>query len=84
MGARGVASHGELDLSDRGGGDLPEAVGRGGTWLAEGLDGGRLKGRRRLARDRSERGAIVGRSSGSQLADRRRARGSCPRWLGDG
>jgi hypothetical protein len=30
-GARGTASHGELNLSDRGGGNLPEVAGRGGT-----------------------------------------------------
>jgi hypothetical protein len=71
MGARGAASYGELDLSDRGGGDLPEAAGRGCTRSAEGLDGGRPKGWRREARDRSERGPVVGRFSGSQLADRR-------------
>jgi hypothetical protein len=71
MGARGVASHGELDLSDGGGGDLPEAAGRGGTRSAEGLDGGRPKGWRRDARDRLEREPVVARFSGSQLADQR-------------
>jgi hypothetical protein len=84
MGARGAALHGGLDLSDGGGGDLPNVAGHGGTWSAEGLDGGRLKGRRREARDRSERGPVVGRSLGSQLANRRRAEDSCPRWLSDG
>jgi hypothetical protein len=39
-GARGAALHGELDLSDGGGGDLPEAPGRDSTWSAEGLDDG--------------------------------------------
>jgi hypothetical protein len=43
MGARGAASHGELDLSD-GGGDLLEAAGHGGTGSTEGLDGGRPMG----------------------------------------
>jgi hypothetical protein len=76
MGARGTASHGELDLSDGGGGDLLEVAGRGGTWSAEGLDGGRLMGQWREARDRSERGPVVRRSSGSPLADRRKVRGS--------
>jgi hypothetical protein len=44
MGARGTASHGELDLSDGGGGDLLEVAGRGGTRSAEGLDSGRPMG----------------------------------------
>jgi hypothetical protein len=83
-GSRGAASHGELDLSDGGVGDLTEVAARGGTRSAEGLDGGSPKGWRREARDRSERGSVVGRSSGSQLANRRRAEGSCPRRLGDG
>jgi hypothetical protein len=48
-----------------------------------GLDGGRLKGWRREARVRTERGAIVRRSWGSQLADRRRAGGSCLLRFGD-
>jgi hypothetical protein len=84
MGARRATSHGELNLSDGGGGDIPEAAGPGGTLSAEGLDGGRPKGRLREARDRLERGSVVRHSSGSQLAVRRRARGSCPRWLDDG
>jgi hypothetical protein len=67
----GLPRMGELDLSDGGGGDLLDAAGQGGTWSAEGLDGVRPKGRQREARDRSERGSVVGRSSGSQLADRR-------------
>jgi hypothetical protein len=71
MGARGAASHGELDLSDGGGGDLPKVASRDGTRLAEGLNGGRPKGHRREARGRLERGPVVGRSSGSQLADQR-------------
>jgi hypothetical protein len=75
--------HGELDLSDGGGGDLLEAADRGGTRSVEGLDGGSLKGWQREARDRSERGLVVGRSWGSQLADRRRAGGSCLWWLGN-
>jgi hypothetical protein len=71
-------------LSDGGGGDLSEVAGRGGTRSAEGLDGGRPKGWWREVRDRSERGSVVGRSSGSQLAGQRRAGGSCQWWLGDG
>jgi hypothetical protein len=51
--ARGVASHGELNLSDREGGNLPEVAGRGSTWLAGGgLDGGMPKVRWRKAMDR--------------------------------
>jgi hypothetical protein len=44
MAARGATSHGELDFSDEGGGDLPEVAGHGGTWSTEGLDGSRPKG----------------------------------------
>jgi hypothetical protein len=60
MGARGVASHGELNLSDGGGGDLPEVTGRGNTQSAEGLDSGVPKGRRREMRDRLKRGQLSG------------------------
>jgi hypothetical protein len=56
MGARGATSHGELDLSNRGGGDLPEVASSGGTRSAEGLDDSKPKGRWREVRDRSERG----------------------------
>jgi hypothetical protein len=49
-----------------------------------GLDGGRPKGWWRKAMDRSERVLGVVRSSGIRLVDRRRARGSYPRQLGDG
>jgi hypothetical protein len=88
MGARGAASHGELNLSDMGGGNLPKVAGHGGTWLAGGgggeLDGGRSKGRRRKAMDRSERVPSVARSSGIWLDDRRRARGSYPQLLDEG
>jgi hypothetical protein len=64
MGARGATSHGELDLSDGGGGDLPEAAGCGGTQSADGLDGCRPKRQRREAWDRLERGAVLGESVG--------------------
>jgi hypothetical protein len=84
MGTRGAASHGELNLGDRGRGDLPEAAGHGSTRSVEGLDGVWPKGWRREVRDRSERGSVVGRSSGSQLVDWWRAGGSGPRRLGDG
>jgi hypothetical protein len=73
----------ELNLSDKGGGNLPEVAGHGGTWLVEGLDGGRLKGRRRKAMDWSEMVLGVARSSGIQLADRRRTGGSYPWQLDD-
>jgi hypothetical protein len=58
MGARGAASHGELNLSIGGGGDLPEVADRDDTRLAEGLNSGRPKGRRGEVRDRSERGRL--------------------------
>jgi hypothetical protein len=82
IGARGAALHGELNLSDGGGRDLPEAAGHGDMRSAEGLDGDRPKGRRRGVMDRSERGPVVGWSSGSRLADRGRAEGNYPWWRG--
>jgi hypothetical protein len=71
-------------LSDRGGGNLLEAVGHDSMQLAGGLDGGRPKGPRRKAMDKSERVLGVARSLGIPLAGRRRAKGSYPWWLSDG
>jgi hypothetical protein len=44
MGATGAALHGELDLSDEGGGDLPEAAGHSGTWSERGRLSGTPRG----------------------------------------
>jgi hypothetical protein len=51
-------------LSDRGGENLPEVAGHGGTRLGGGLDDGRPKGRRRKAMDMLERVLGVARSQG--------------------
>jgi hypothetical protein len=48
------------------------------------LEGGRSKGRRRKAMDRSERVLGVARSSGIWLDDRRRAGGSYSQQLDEG
>jgi hypothetical protein len=65
MGARGAASHGELDLSNGGGGgDLPEAVGHGGTWSGEVLDGGRPKGGKGQVGEGTGCRAVLGESVG--------------------
>jgi hypothetical protein len=74
------------NLSDRGGGNLSEVAGRGGTRLAGGggLDGVRPKGRRKKVMDRLERVLGVTRSSGIRLANWRRAGCSYLRWLGNG
>jgi hypothetical protein len=45
-GAREAASHGELNLSDRGVGNLLEVSGHGGTRLARGGGGSTVVGRR--------------------------------------
>jgi hypothetical protein len=65
MGARGAASHGELDLSNEGGGgDLPEAAGHGGTWSGEGLDGSRPKGGKGQVGEGTGCRAVLGESVG--------------------
>jgi hypothetical protein len=66
MVARGAASHGELDLSNGGGGggDLLEAVGHGGTWSGEGLDGDRPKGGKGQVGEGTGCRAVLGESVG--------------------
>jgi hypothetical protein len=63
-GAGGAAMHGELNLSDRGGGNLSDVAGRSGTRLAGGGGWGRRK-----AMDKLERVLGVMQSLGIRLAD---------------